>query len=77
MVSDAINEGLPWDTELRIITAKGKELWVRAKGEVELVNNKAVRLYGTFQDIDEKKKVELKYNEVADRLAIATKAASI
>jgi PAS domain S-box-containing protein len=77
MVSDAINEGLPWDTELRIITAKGKELWVRAKGEVELVNNKAVRLYGTFQDIDEKKRVELKYNEVADRLAIATKAASI
>ncbi len=77
MVNAAINEGTPWDTELRIITAKGKELWVRAKGEVEKVNNKAVRLYGTFQDIDEKKRAELKYNEVTDRLAIATKAASI
>ena len=77
LVSDAINEGLPWDTELRIITAKGKELWVRAKGEVEIADNKCIRIYGTFQDIDEKKRIELKYNEVTDRLAIATKAASI
>lgn len=77
MVNDAINEGIPWDTELRIITDKGKELWVRAKGEVEMVGNKCIRIYGTFQDIDEKKRVELKYQQVADRLAIATKAASI
>lgn len=77
LVSDAINEGLPWDTELRIITAKGREIWVRAKGEVEIVDDKCVRIYGTFQDIDEKKRVELKYQEVSDRLAIATKAASI
>ncbi len=77
LVSDAIKEGVPWDTELRIITAKGKELWVRAKGEVEILNNKVVRLYGTFQNIDKEKRVELKYNEVSDRLAIATKVASI
>ncbi|MGB5385290.1 MAG: PAS domain-containing protein, partial [Eudoraea sp.] len=60
LVSDAIKDGVPWDTELRIITAKGRELWVRAKGEVELENNKVVGLYCTFQDIDEKKRVELK-----------------
>ena len=77
LVSDSIKDGVPWDTELRIITAKGRELWVRAKGEVEIVNNKVVRLYGTFQDIDEKKRVELKYEEVSDRLLIATKVASI
>ncbi len=77
LVSDAIKDGVPWDTELRIVTAKGKELWVRAKGEVEIVDNKVVRLYGTFQDIDEKKRVELKYEEVSDRLLIATKVSSI
>lgn len=77
LVSDAINEGLPWDTELRIITAKGKEIWVRAKGEVEIVDGKCVRIYGTFQDIDEKKRIELKFNEISERLAIATKAAQI
>jgi len=77
LVSDAIKDGVPWDTELRIVTAKGKELWVRAKGEVEIVDNTVVRLYGTFQDIDEKKRVELKYEEVSDRLLIATKVSSI
>lgn len=77
LVSDAIKDGVPWDTELRIITAKGRELWVRAKGEVEIVNNKVVRIFGTFQDIDDKKIVELKYEEVSDRLLIATKVSSI
>ena len=77
LVSESISEGTPFDTDLRIITAKGREIWVRAKGEAELVNGKCVRLYGTFQDIDEKKRVELKYQEVSDRMAIATNAANI
>ena len=77
LVSDGISEGKPWDTELRIITATGREVWVHAKGETEVVNGKCVRLYGTFQDIDEKKRVELKFQEITDRLAIATKAANV
>ena len=77
LVSDAIREGKPWDTELQIVTTNGKEVWVRAKGEAEMVNGKCVRLYGTFQDIDEKKRVELKFQEISDRMAIATKAANV
>lgn len=77
LVSDAIREGKPYDTELQIVTAKGKEIWVRAKGEAEMINGKCVRLFGTFQDIDEKKKVELKYQEISDRMGIATKAANV
>ncbi len=77
LVSEGISDGTPWDTELQIVTAKGKEVWVRAKGEAELVNGNCVRLYGTFQDIDEKKKNELKYQILSDRLAIATNAAEI
>ena len=77
LVSDAIREGTPWDTELEIVTAKGKEVWVRAKGEAEMIDGKCVRLYGSFQDIDEKKRVELKYQEISDRMAIATKAANV
>ena len=56
-----MTEGSSWDTELIIVTAKGRELWVRAKGEVEMINGKCVRMYGTFQDIDEKKKIALNY----------------
>ncbi len=77
LVSEAIRTGNPWDTELRIITATGKEVWVRAKGEADMLKGKCIRLFGTFQDIDEKKKAELKYQEVSERMAIANQAATI
>ncbi|MDX1315073.1 MAG: PAS domain-containing protein, partial [Eudoraea sp.] len=77
LVSEAIANGTAWDTELRIITAKGNEKWVHAKGEAELINGKCVRLLGTFQDIDERKRMELKNQAVSERLGIATEAANI
>jgi PAS domain S-box-containing protein len=77
LVTRAITEGEPWDTELIIITAKGNEVWVRAKGEAEMVNGKCARLFGTFQNIDEKKKAEIRYQKIAERLKIATQNANI
>lgn len=53
-----IDKGIPWDLELQIVTAKGNERWVRAMGEAEMKEGKCVRLYGTFQDIHERKKAE-------------------
>ena len=53
-----IEKGIPWDLELQIVTAKGNERWVRAMGEAEMKEGKCVRLYGTFQDIHERKKAE-------------------
>ncbi len=76
LISDAISDGTSWDTELIIITAKGNEVWVRAKGEVEIVDNKPVRIYGTFQDIDEKKRIALNYKAVTDKLTAATLGAN-
>ena len=77
LVSTAIEKGKPWDTELIIVTAKGNEIWVRAKGEVEIWNDKVIRLVGTFQDIDERKKIELAHKEITERLKIATQTAHI
>lgn len=77
LVSDGIRDGKAWDTELRIITAKDREVWVRAKGEAEIVDGKCIRLYGTFQDIDERKRMELKYQEVSQRMSLATDAANV
>lgn len=77
LVGLAISEGKPYDTELIIITAKGNEIWVRAKGEVEMLNGKAIRIVGTFQDIDEKKKIELAHQEISERLKITTQTAQI
>ena len=77
LVSAAIQDGTPWDTELILVTAKGNELWVRALGEVERHQGKTVRLFGTFQDIDERKKADLEYKRVSERLKLATQTAKI
>ncbi|SIS40079.1 PAS domain S-box-containing protein [Zobellia uliginosa] len=77
LISNAFADGTPWDTELILVTAKGNEIWVRAKGEVEMANGKCVRIFGTFQDINNKKKVELGFKKVSERLALATQGAGV
>ena len=77
LVSLAITEGKPFETELIIITAKGNEVWVCSKGEVEMLNGKAIRLVGTFQDIDERKKVQLAHQEISERFKITAQTAQI
>jgi PAS domain S-box-containing protein len=55
-VKEAAERGTPFDEELQIVTAKGNLKWVRALGKAEFNNEMCTRIYGTFQDIDEKKK---------------------
>ncbi len=55
---NAIRNGVPYDVELQIVTAKGKDVWVRAIGKVDFKDGVCTRLYGTFQDISSFKKVE-------------------
>jgi len=57
-VQRAITDGEPWTEELEIITAKGTALWVVARGEAEFENGKCVRLFGSFQDVSDKKRAE-------------------
>jgi PAS domain S-box-containing protein len=54
----AIEESIPFDFEAVLITANGNEKWVRAIGEPELINGKCVRLFGSLQDIHERKQIE-------------------
>lgn len=58
-IQDATTNGVSYDLELKIITAKGKEIWVRAIGYSEFKNGKCVRLFGVLQDISIQKKAEL------------------
>ena len=61
-----IREGTPYDEELEIITAGGHRLWVRTTGEaVRDSMGKIVRVQGSFQDINERKRAEqaLKNNQ--------------
>lgn len=57
-VKNAIENNLPWDLELRIVTKKGNERWIRVQGQPEFQNGKCIRLFGSFQDIHEKKLAE-------------------
>lgn len=57
-IQKAISKGESWDLELEIITFKGVELWVRALGYAEFEQGTCIRIYGTFQDIDKRKRIE-------------------
>ncbi len=63
-VEAALEKGMPWNLEVRLITHSGKERWVAALGEAEFENGRCVRLFGAFQDI---------HTEVTNRNQLAVK----
>jgi PAS domain S-box-containing protein len=52
----AIAEGIPFDEELIIITAKGKERWVRTIGLPEMKDGQCIYIHGLFINIDKQKR---------------------
>lgn len=74
-VANAIKNGEPYDLELELITFTGKEKWVRAIGNAEFKDGVCIRLYGTFQDIDERKRISIAIQNNRDELHIAKQQA--
>lgn len=68
VVNEAIINGTPYDLELEFVNFQEQELWVRVIGNVEFKDGKAVRLYGTLQDINERKILEIELAEDRKRL---------
>lgn len=68
VVDKAIAKGESWDLELLLLTAKGNEIWVRAIGHADFEGGTCRRVYGTFQNIDEKKRAEIALFEEKARL---------
>jgi len=64
-----IATGEEYDLELPFITAKKNNIWVRAIGHAELVDGKAVKLRGAFQNITEKKLNEEKIKSQLEQLS--------
>lgn len=50
-VDEAIRSGTPWDTQLPLITAKNRKIWVRAMGRPVYHEGKVLSVVGAFQDI--------------------------
>lgn len=59
----ALEDGTPYNERLIIITSKGEEKWVAAGGKAIRKNGKIVKLFGTFQDINDQVVAEIKTKE--------------
>lgn len=64
----SITSGLGVDFEAIIVTANNNELWVRAMGKAEIVNGECIRLFGSLQDINERKIIEQQKNNLLTTL---------
>ncbi|MGV3765990.1 MAG: PAS domain S-box protein [Chitinophagaceae bacterium] len=75
-VEQAMRDGTPWDMELQLTDAKGKDIWVRAMGRAEMEHGVCKRLFGTFQDIDTAKRANIEIRRSQQQLKDVLHAAS-
>jgi diguanylate cyclase (GGDEF)-like protein/PAS domain S-box-containing protein len=70
LVEDCLRDGTPYDAELRLVTARGRSVWVRAIGEpVRGADGAITGLQGAFQDISDKREAEQQAARMAERLS--------
>ena len=76
MVERAVTQGKSWDIDTQLVTAKGNLIWVNAMGQAEVIDGECVRLFGSFQDIDEriKNRLELEKAKVQAEAAARSKS---
>ncbi|PJZ64692.1 histidine kinase [Leptospira wolffii] len=56
--SNSLQLGIGYDMDIQIVLDSGKFKWVRTLGQAEFKNGKCIRLYGIYQDIDERRRIE-------------------
>ncbi len=73
----AIEEGESFDLELQVNTASARRIWCRARGKAISENGKCIGLFGTFQDITDRRAREAelqrsreKYRAMVDNIGI-------
>ena len=57
-IESSIHTGSHWDLELPLTTARRERRWVRVMGRPDFVDGEAVRLWGSLQDVTERKQAE-------------------
>ena len=74
-VAKCIEFGEPYDLELEFITAKGNHRWVNSIGKAHYENGKITKIYGSFQDITERKLLEIERLNAQNELLVAKEKA--
>ncbi|MAO45338.1 MULTISPECIES: PAS domain S-box protein [Leeuwenhoekiella] len=77
LFTKCVEEGESFDDEFIIITADGKEKWVRSMGKAEFENGVCIRVYGAFQDISNRKKHQLAREKAENRFTKVFENSSI
>lgn len=71
-----IETGQPIREEVRAISSSGKTLWIQITGQAEFNNGACTRLYGSIQDIDDRKRIEKELTTARDNAENAAQAKS-
>lgn len=71
VVNRLIQEQQAFDEELLIRTAKGNQRWVRCIGKGEFVEGKCARIIGSYQDIHERKSLQIRIQQILDSIGDA------
>jgi len=66
--SRLINQGISFDLELQLVTAKGNEKWIRTIGKPDFINGKLVRITGVIHDISTSKSKNIELEQTKQKL---------
>ena len=55
----------PFDFELALTRADGRQVWIRTTGEAEMFAGRCVRLFGTLQDVTERRNAQARIAHLA------------
>jgi two-component system, sensor histidine kinase and response regulator len=75
-MSEAISDGVPFSEEIRIRTENGHDTWIQITGQAEFSQNKCIRVYGSTQDIDSRRKVRDELIDAKEKAEAAVHAKS-
>ena len=73
LLAAAVKDGTPWDVEVPMVTARGRDLWVRSRGRVVMENGRPVRVLGVMQDITDLHQSQEQVRESEGLLKMASK----
>jgi PAS domain S-box-containing protein len=67
-VNALVKSGTAFDLELAVVSAKGNALWVRGQGEAEYLDGRITKIFGSFQNITERKRMEEQLRQSNEQL---------
>ena len=65
LITRAVKYGESYEAELEVINAKGEVIWALIHGEAEHKNGRCIRIFGSLQNIDARKKVAIEDQKIA------------